>query len=98
MASADGAGAPEPGLVFGKLESTEDLGYALRQLRRRSRANSGSKLTYRDLAERTGYSRGAIGNWLTGSPCARRRPSTISPRSTRPAARKPKRARPGSSP
>jgi tetratricopeptide (TPR) repeat protein/transcriptional regulator with XRE-family HTH domain len=66
MASADGAGAPEPGLVFGKLETMEDLGYALRQLRRRCRASSGSKLTYRDLAERTGYSRGAIGNWLSG--------------------------------
>jgi tetratricopeptide (TPR) repeat protein/transcriptional regulator with XRE-family HTH domain len=63
---ADGAGASGPVLAAGKLETTEDLGYALRQLRRRCRQNSGSKLTYRDLAERTGYSRSAIGNWLAG--------------------------------
>jgi tetratricopeptide (TPR) repeat protein/transcriptional regulator with XRE-family HTH domain len=66
MKRRDDDGRPEADLAFANLETVEDLGRALRLLRRRCRERSGSKLTYRDLADQTGYSHGAIGNWLSG--------------------------------
>jgi tetratricopeptide (TPR) repeat protein/transcriptional regulator with XRE-family HTH domain len=43
-----------------------DLGRALRQLVRRARQTTGRRLTCRELADETGYSRSAINNWLEG--------------------------------
>lgn len=44
-----------------------DLAAVLRSLRRReARARSGPQLTYRELAEKTGWSRTMIGNYLSG--------------------------------
>ncbi len=45
----------------------EDLALALRQLRRRhGRRRDDAELTYRELAARTGYARGVIGDYFSG--------------------------------
>jgi tetratricopeptide (TPR) repeat protein len=44
----------------------QDFGRALRRLRERARRKTGRKLTCRELAKLTGYSRSAISNWLGG--------------------------------
>lgn len=49
------------------VETVEDLGRILRQLRRREARQRGeSELTYRQLAARTGWSHGIIGEYLAG--------------------------------
>lgn len=47
-------------------EAMADLGARLRELQRRARRASGRRLTCRELAERTGYGRTSISNWLQG--------------------------------
>jgi transcriptional regulator with XRE-family HTH domain len=59
-------GGTEPGPDGDAPRTAEDLGRALRQLVRRAREISGRKLTSRELASQTGYSRSAISNWLGG--------------------------------
>jgi tetratricopeptide (TPR) repeat protein len=49
------------------IESLSDLARALRHLRRReARRREGSELTYRELAAKTGWSVGVIGEYFTG--------------------------------
>src|SRR5579875_488653 len=49
------------------VENLEDLASALRQLRRRhARKRNDSELTYRELASKSGYSRGMIGDYFSG--------------------------------
>jgi tetratricopeptide (TPR) repeat protein len=53
-----------PGIDIG---SREDLARALRELRRRDARQHGyTELTYRELAARTGYAHGVIGDYFTG--------------------------------
>jgi tetratricopeptide (TPR) repeat protein len=48
-------------------EKLEDLALALRQLRRRhARQQADAELTYRELAAKTGYAHGVIGDYFTG--------------------------------
>ena len=48
-------------------ESLADLARALRQLRRRhARRNSDTELSYRELAAKSGYAHGVIGDYFTG--------------------------------
>jgi tetratricopeptide (TPR) repeat protein len=50
------------------IESLEDLARALRQLRRRqARERCQPELTYREIAEKTGWSIGAVGGYLSGT-------------------------------
>jgi tetratricopeptide (TPR) repeat protein/transcriptional regulator with XRE-family HTH domain len=49
------------------IDSREDLARALRQLRRRhARQHGDTKLTYRELAAKSGYAHGVIGDYFTG--------------------------------
>jgi tetratricopeptide (TPR) repeat protein/transcriptional regulator with XRE-family HTH domain len=49
------------------IESLDELAHALRQLRRRqARQRDDTELTYRELAARSGYARGVIGDYFTG--------------------------------
>src|SRR5215469_12557535 len=58
-------GVPDDQLM--SVRSVGDLAAVLRHLRRReARARGGPQLTYRDLAEMTGWSRTMIGNYLSG--------------------------------
>src|SRR5438445_12995680 len=61
-----GATFPED-LGLRNLETLEDLGDALRRLRRRyARRRSDALLSYRYLAEKTGYAHGVIGGYFSG--------------------------------
>lgn len=61
----EGLGVPDAHLM--SVRSVGDLAAVLRHLRRReARARGGPQLTYRDLAEMTGWSRTMIGNYLSG--------------------------------
>ena len=61
----DGPGAPDAHLM--SVRSAADLAAVLRHLRRReARARGGPQLTYRALAEMTGWSRTMIGSYLSG--------------------------------
>ncbi|HEV2345876.1 MAG TPA: helix-turn-helix transcriptional regulator [Actinocrinis sp.] len=61
-----GAGFPED-LGLRHLETLEDLGDSLRRLRRRyARRRSDALLSYRYLAEKTGYAHGVIGGYFSG--------------------------------
>lgn len=61
-----GAGFPED-LGLRHLETIEDLGDSLRRLRRRyARRRSDALLSYRYLAEKTGYAHGVIGGYFSG--------------------------------
>lgn len=56
-----------PDAYFMSVRSVGDLAAVLRHLRRReARARGGPQLTYRELAEMTGWSRTMIGNYLSG--------------------------------
>ena len=58
-------GVPDAHLM--NVRSVGDLAAVLRHLRRReARARGGPQLTYRELAETTGWSRTMIGNYLSG--------------------------------
>src|SRR5215469_17866024 len=60
-----GPGVPDAHLL--SVRSIGDLAAVLRHLRRReARARGGPQLTYRELAEMTGWSRTMIGNYLSG--------------------------------
>ena len=62
-----------PDLVaqVGAVRTTADLARELRQLRRReARARRGPELTYRDIADRTGWSVPAIGGYFLGTKLA----------------------------
>ena len=60
-----GQGEPDAHLM--SVRSVGDLAAVLRHLRRReARARGGPQLTYRELAEMTGWSRTMIGNYLSG--------------------------------
>jgi Helix-turn-helix domain len=49
------------------IDSLEDLARALRQRRRRhARQHCDTELTYRELAARSGYAHGVIGDYFTG--------------------------------
>lgn len=53
--------------VAGRVETTAELARLLRGLRRRDARRRGAKVTtYRELAERTGWSLGAIGEYFSG--------------------------------
>jgi tetratricopeptide (TPR) repeat protein/transcriptional regulator with XRE-family HTH domain len=55
------------GPAVGATRTVRELGRLLRQLRRREARRRGeAQLTYRDLAARTGWSRGIIGEYLSG--------------------------------
>jgi transcriptional regulator with XRE-family HTH domain len=61
-----GASFPED-LGLRNLETLEDLGDSLRRLRRRyARRRSDALLSYRYLAEKTGYAHGVIGGYFSG--------------------------------
>src|SRR5258708_7992078 len=61
-----GATFPED-LGLRNLETLEDLGDSLRRLRRRfARRRSDALLSYRYLAEKTGYAHGVIGGYFSG--------------------------------
>ena len=61
-----GGGFPED-LGLRHLETIEDLGDSLRRLRRRyARRRSDALLSYRYLAEKTGYAHGVIGGYFSG--------------------------------
>ncbi len=70
MSPGIGARPPEPSdalvAAAGRARSLEDLAGLLRYLRRRhARENRDSALTYRELAQRTGWSRSAIAEYFT---------------------------------
>ena len=59
-------GFPGPGI-----DSQEKLADALRQLRRRhARRNCDTTLTYRELAAKSGYAHGVIGDYFNGKDLA----------------------------
>jgi predicted ATPase/transcriptional regulator with XRE-family HTH domain/Flp pilus assembly protein TadD len=63
--ATSGPGVPDAHLL--SVRSIGDLAAVLRHLRRReARARGGPQLTYRELAEMTGWSRTMIGNYLSG--------------------------------
>ncbi|MGH3415495.1 MAG: helix-turn-helix domain-containing protein, partial [Actinocrinis sp.] len=67
MDRTSGAGSFPEDLGLRNLESLEDLGDALRRLRRRyARRRSDALLSYRYLAEKTGYAHGVIGGYFSG--------------------------------
>ena len=68
MADKSETGAPGvPDAQLMSVRSVGDLAAVLRHLRRReARARGGPQLTYRELADMTGWSRTMIGNYLSG--------------------------------
>ncbi|HEV2372537.1 MAG TPA: tetratricopeptide repeat protein [Streptosporangiaceae bacterium] len=52
--------------AFGAVGDVGELGGVLRQLLRRARGSTGKRLTCRELAERTGYGRSSVSDWLSG--------------------------------
>lgn len=59
------------GLQVGAAHTTADLARGLRQLRRReARTRRGPELTYREIADRTGWSVPAIGGYFLGTKLA----------------------------
>jgi len=66
MDRLDGGAFPED-LGLRNLETLEDLGDSLRRLRRRyARRRKDALLSYRYLAEKTGYAHGVIGGYFSG--------------------------------
>jgi hypothetical protein len=66
MDRMEGGGLPED-LGLRHMETIEDLGDSLRRLRRRyARRRSDALLSYRYLAEKTGYAHGVIGGYFSG--------------------------------
>lgn len=66
MDRMEGGGFPED-LGLRHMETLEDLGDSLRRLRRRyARRRSDALLSYRYLAEKTGYAHGVIGGYFSG--------------------------------
>jgi tetratricopeptide (TPR) repeat protein len=60
--------ASTPGMDPSAVQTVADLATALRNLRRReARARSGRELTYRQIADRTGWSVSMIGSYFTGT-------------------------------
>lgn len=58
---------PDDALLPEGAENLADLARALRQLRRRhARRNSDTELSYRELAAKSGYAHGVIGDYFTG--------------------------------
>ncbi len=67
MDSLDSGAAAHEDLGLRSVESLEDLGDSLRRLRRRfARRQRDALLSYRYLAEKTGYAHGVIGGYFSG--------------------------------
>jgi hypothetical protein len=67
MDSLDSGAAAQDDLGLRSVDSLEDLGDSLRRLRRRyARRQRDALLSYRYLAEKTGYAHGVIGGYFSG--------------------------------